>query len=155
MKNPQFGDIIEIPTARGLAYALYTHRHEKPPKFGALLRVFETLYPSRPTSFQDVVSDKVRFSTFFPLGAALRQCIFEVVGNVPVPEELQPFPVFRNGIPNPKTKRVEVWWLWNGERETRVGELTPEQKHFPLLEVWNDTMLIERIEQDWRPENEV
>lgn len=153
MKSPQFGDVIEIPTSNGLAYALYTHRHEKPPKYGALLRVFERIYPTRPDSLDTVVSDRVRFSTFFPLAAALRQGIFEVVGHLPVPAELQPFPVFRGGNADPKTKKVKVWWLWDGERETRVGELTPDQRHYPLLGVWNDTMLIERIEQDWRPEN--
>jgi hypothetical protein len=44
----RFGDIAEIKTSIGLAYAIYTHRHTQPPKYGALIRVFDQLYQSRP-----------------------------------------------------------------------------------------------------------
>jgi len=155
MAKPKIGDIIEIPTSMGLAYAIYTHEHEQPPKFGALLRVFDRLYPSRPDSLENVISDRVRFSTFFPLTAAIRQGIFEVVGNVSVPIELLEFPIFRDGIADPKTKKVKVWWLWDGEKETRVGNLTQEQRFYPIRAIWNDTMLVHRIESNWRPEDEV
>jgi hypothetical protein len=49
----------------------------------------------------------------------------------------------------------EVWWLWDwaAEREWRVDRLSEEQRRFPLLEVWNDTLLKKRIVEGWKPED--
>jgi hypothetical protein len=149
----RIGDIIEIKTSKGLAYALYTHKHEHPPRFGAMLRVFDRLYPSRPQVVSEIVSLPVRFTIFFPLQAALNRHLVEVVGNVPIPENLRPFPIFRDGNTSSGTN-VTTWWLWDGEKEWRIGTLTPEQRKLPIRAVWNDTLLIHRIEDGWRPENE-
>ena len=151
----RIGDIIEIRTSRGLAYAIYTHRHDKPPRYGALLRVFDRLFSSRPDALEEIAKLPVRFSTFFPLQAATNRGLVEVVGNVSVPENLAPFPVFRAaGLPDLKTKKVHAWWLWDGVKEWRVGALTPEQRKLPIRGAVNDTMLVSRIEKDWRPEND-
>lgn len=149
--KPRIGDIIEIKTAKGLAYAMYTHRQ---PKYGALIRVFETIWSTRPESLAGLTTDRLRFSTFFPLEAALDQGIVEVVGNESIPGQLEQFPTFRAGMIDPKTKKVSVWWLWDGQREWRVGELSTEQRRLPIRGVWNDTMLVQRIETDWRPIND-
>ena len=147
-----FGDIVEIPTKKGLAYAIYTHRHKTPPKFGALIRIFDLLYDKRPSDIQGIVCIAVRFATFFPLEAAVRKRIVEVVGHVDVPEHVRDFPVFRGGTVDPKTGKVAVWWLWDGDKSRRVGQLTEEQRKLPIRGVWNDTFLKERIEEGWRPE---
>jgi hypothetical protein len=55
---------------------------------------------------------------------------------------------------DPSTGKVKVWWLWDGEREWQVGELTEEQRGLSFREVWNDTLLIERIESGWTPETD-
>lgn len=148
----KIGDIVEIKTKIGLAYALYTHKHDRRPRYGALLRVIDKLYPSRPEPILQVVENPIRFSTFFPLGAALSRGILEIVGNTAVPKQLEAFPIFRTGHINPKTKKTENWWLWDGEREWQIGHLKPEHYHFPIRGVWNDTLLIKRIEEGWRPE---
>jgi|SRR5882762_10347375 len=152
MSRPKIGDIIEIPTSKGLAYAQYTHQH---PQFGGLIRVFETLFQQRPDDFISLVNGPVRFSTFFPLRAAVSKGIFKVVEHHGVADPNRAFPVFRSGIADPKTKKVAVWWLWDGQREWRVGEITPEQRKLPLRSTWNDTMLVQRIEEGWRPEIDV
>ena len=64
---------------------------------------------------------------------------------------LRAFPTFRAGTPDPVTRKVETWWWWDGEREWRVGPLTPEQRAFPIRGVWNDTMLVARLEAGWTP----
>lgn len=148
MKRVKVGDLIEIKTALGYAYAQYTHKHSV---YGALLRVFNTIYSRRPDSLKDVVEDRVRFSNFFPLMAAVKQGVFPVVGNYAVRQELKQFPQFRAGVFNPETRKVAVWWLWDGEKEERLGGLTEEQKQLPIRGVWNDTLLIERIESGWTP----
>ncbi|HUT18234.1 MAG TPA: hypothetical protein VM366_03665 [Anaerolineae bacterium] len=150
MRRPKIGDIVEIETGKGLAYALYTHRHTDPPRFGALLRVFDGIHAARPADISQVLAHRVRFSTFFPLGAAVNRGIVKIAGSVEIPEPLRAFPVFRNGTPDPKTKKVAVWWLWDGHRQWRAGRLTAGQKReYPLLEVINDTLLIARIEEGW------
>jgi hypothetical protein len=151
MRKAKFGDVIEIQTHDGLAYALYTHRNEK---YGALLRVFGRVFASRPSSFNWLSEEPPQFDAFFPLQAALQKGIVETVGDVEVPPALQGFPVFRNGTPDPSTRKVENWWLWDGDKEWQVGKLTSEQRKLPLLGVINDTLLRQRIEAGWTAEND-
>ncbi|MCY2926143.1 MAG: hypothetical protein NT031_12015 [Planctomycetota bacterium] len=132
------GDVIEIKTSKGLVYALYTHRH---PQYGALLRVL-------------AVRQGVRFATFFPLQAAVDRGIVTVAGNTTVPDDLTVFPLFRAGAVDPRSKKVGTWWLWDGEREWQVGDLTPDQKRLPIRSVVNDALLVRRIEEGWVPEKD-
>jgi len=147
----RLGDIIEFRTGKGFAYALYTHRH---PRYGALLRVFDQLFPTRPVDLQSLLGHPVRFATFFPLQAATDKGIVGIVKNVPVPDHLKVFPLFRAGAVDPGTKKVSRWWLWDGEQEWQVGDLTPDQRKLPIRGVLNDTLLIKRIEEEWRPEDD-
>jgi hypothetical protein len=150
----RIGNIVEIQTSKGLAYAQYSHKHDKPPKYGALLRVFDQIFQEQPADLEGLTRLPIQFSIFFPLQTAVNQNIVKIVGNITVPENLRSFPLFRSGTPDRETKKVATWWLWDGEREWRVGELTPEQRKLPIEGVWNDTMLIRRIESGWRPEND-
>jgi hypothetical protein len=144
-KRPQIGDVIEIETPRGLAYAQYTHEHREPPRFGSLLRVLPGLFATTPSDFTDLVAQEERFSVFFPLGAALNRGIFRIVANEPVPEAKRRFPIF-GALSGDGTM-----WLWDGRREwkSRSGrERTPRA----LLATWNDTLLIERTaDEGWTP----
>ncbi len=156
LMRPRIGDMIEIKTSKGLTYALYTHKHDDPPKYGALIRVFSKVFPERPDDLQVVTSSPVQFTTFFPLGAAVKRGLVQVVGNIKVPDALKPFPLFRvAGLMDPATKKAIRWGLWNGERSWRTYNLTPEQRKLPILGVWNDTLLVERIESGWRPERDL
>ena len=150
-KRPQIGDVIEIPTKVGLFYAQYTHQHKT---HGGLIRLFEAHFKSRPSEFSKLVRTPVRFSTFFPVVAAVTKDIFNVVAHEGVAITNQTFPIFRNGVPDPRTKRVSAWWFWDGEKEWKVGEITHEQRGMPIVGVWNDTLLIERIESGWTPKND-
>ncbi|MBI5200447.1 MAG: hypothetical protein HY925_02575 [Elusimicrobia bacterium] len=147
----KLGDILEIKTRRGLAYAQYTHQH---PTMGGLLRVFEMLVERRPQSFSKVAAGPVRFSTFFPVRAAVGRGILTVVSNEQIAEHNSEYPIFRNGLPDPSTKKVSTWWFWDGKKEWKVGEITQEQRKLPILSVWNDTLLIERIEAGWTPSDD-
>lgn len=149
MSKPEIGDIVVVETRNGLAYAQYTH---KKPMYGALIRIFDKIYQEAPADLSEVLNQPVRFSIFFPLTAALSKGICKVVANEQVPTSLKEFPVFRAGIPNPTTKKVDDWWLWNGDQEVKVGKLTQDQLKLPIRGVWNDTLLVDRIESGWRPE---
>ena len=146
------GDVIEIPTPKGLAYAQFTHND---PQWGQLLRVLPGFFEKRPSDLSELVKKDEVFVSFFPLQAALRKKIFGVVENHPVPEDAEDFPLFRATGWRDKSGKVLDWWLWNGKRSWQIeGQLTPEQKKLPIQEVINDTLLIERIEQGWTPETD-
>jgi hypothetical protein len=83
--RPRIGDVVEIRTPRGFAYAQYTHEHREPPRHGSLLRVLPGLYERQPQDLASLVEQEERFSVFFPLGAALARRIFRIVGNADVP----------------------------------------------------------------------
>lgn len=152
MKTVRIGDVVEFKTQSGFAYALYTHKHAL---YGALMRVSKQVLAERPENgFNLLFDEDVLFSCFFPLAAALKRNLVCVVANVDVPSGLKTFPIFRAGIADPTTKRVRDWWLWDGENEWKVGAITDEQRKYPIRGVWNDTMLIERIESRWTPQTD-
>ena len=150
MKN-LMGAIVEIKTDGGLAYALCTHKNEK---YHYLLRVFKGFYDSRPDDLDDVMSNEVQFSAFFPLGVALRKGIFEVAGHSEIPDELRRFPMFRGGFVDRDSRKILDWFLWDGEKTYKVGKLNDEQKAYPIRGVWNDTLLITRIENGYTPQTD-
>lgn len=151
MARIKIGDVVEIETAQGFVYAHYTHKHEQ---YGALLRVFSIFHKTRPEIFDGMIQNEPTFMCFFPLGAAINRKICSIAGNVPVPESAQSFPIFRNGVADPSTKKVATWWLWDGENEWRIGVITTEQRKLPILGVINDTLLVERIESGWTAETD-
>ncbi|HMU55304.1 MAG TPA: hypothetical protein PKA61_09870 [Nitrospira sp.] len=151
MSRPKIGDVVEIDTGQGLAYAHYSHQH---PMYGALLRVFADRKAERPADLAAVVAGEPTFLTFFPLAAALKRQIVSIAGNVPLSEQAKRFPTFRDGIADPRTGRVADWWLWDGEKEVRVGPLTDEIRRLSIRGVWNDTLLKERILSGWTPYND-
>lgn len=152
-KRVRPGDVVEIQTRAGLAYVQYTHEHET---FGALVRVLPGFHRSRPSDFGPTVRQKERFTVFFPLQAAISRGIVQIAGHEDVPDHARDFPLFRAaGNVDFRTGRVLDWWLWDGEREWRVGQLTPEQWQLPAREIWNDTMLVHRIEAGWTPDQDM
>lgn len=140
--RPKIGDVIEIPTRNGFAYAQYTHRNQL---CGFLIRILPGVFPSRPSNFADLIEQTEADIAFVFLLDDLRNNLASIVAHQDVPERFRPFPMFRAGIVNPASGRVECWWLWDGEREWKVGELTPELFRLPIREVWSNTLLRERI----------
>ncbi len=147
----KIGDIVEVPTALGLAYAQYTHQH---PSHGALLRVIEGFFPERPQDLDKLAAAQTKFFTFLPLQGTVRVGLATYIGWAPVPAHSSKFPLFRSGMFDPSTKCVgDNWWLWDGDREWRVGKLKPEQYHLPLRQIVNVAMLVHRLEIGWLPEH--
>jgi hypothetical protein len=50
--------------------------------------------------------------------------------------------------------RVHDWWLYDGARSRRVGRLTEEMAELSLFEIWNDTLLFERVASGWSPSDD-
>lgn len=152
-KRARIGDVVEIPTKRGFAYAHYVLRHEQ---MGALLRVLPGFFRERPIAFTDVVSQSPCFVTFFPIGAAVHRGIFAVVAHAPVSKADQVLPLFKARGHIDRQGRVHDWWIRDGVREERIGGRLPAKyRSLPEWVIINDTLLIERLEEDWTPELEM
>ncbi len=151
----KIGDVIEIPTSKGLAYVQYTHQHTAPPVFGSLVRVLQGFYDKRPSDdeLERIVKKPHRFQTFCPVYRVVNIGDWERVGSFPIPEFAQQFPIFKNTNARPKDDPKEkIWSLWDGEKSWRVGKLSlEEQMKYPQLEVCNDIGLIDAIETGMGP----
>jgi hypothetical protein len=158
-KKIKLGDVIAISTARGKAYAQYCFHHRyldasrAGGSYGALIRILPGIFPEQPINLDSLVEAEHLYSIFFPLQAAVNRGIVTVVGNYRIPPFAQPLPLFRHGFGHPKTNKVAEWSVWDGDKLTKVGALTPQIKKLPLLSIWNDTLLRERIESGWLPEH--
>lgn len=148
-KRVKAGDVFRIPVANGLGYFQFTHDNKL---MGKLIRVLPGVHEAPPDLWK-LVEGEEQFITFFPLAQALKEEIVVFCRSEPIPDSSVRFPVFRNGIRDPSTSKFGAWWFWDGVREWRVGELTFEQRKLPLMEIINDTLLKERIQTRWRPED--
>jgi hypothetical protein len=151
-KRPRIGDVIEIPTPLGLAYAQFTHKHTDRPRFGPLLRVFSGFHTARPYFFATLVLGPVQFPTFYPLGAACNRGYVSIVSNEDIPPEARLLPTFKSRSIGAKGE-VGDWWLWDGTNSRRVGKLTEAMRSMPIRGVWNHAMLVNRIAAGWKPEH--
>jgi|JI9StandDraft_1071089.scaffolds.fasta_scaffold207134_2 hypothetical protein len=147
----RIGDVIEIPTAKGLAYVQYTHYHSTPPKYGCLIRVLQGFYDKRPDmdKIEFIVNQQHRFQTFCPIYKVVNIGDWDRIGNFPVPVFAQKFPIFKAMkylFKRPKPEDAD-WYLWDGEKEWYVGKLSlKEQEKYPKEGIYNDTGLIHAIE---------
>lgn len=149
MKKISIGDLFEIETSKGFAYFQYCFKDEN---LGELIRVLPGIFPDRLDSFDKIVAEKEVFMVFFPLLMAYRKKIVHLVGNKELPN-----------VEKPKFMREEYftengqegWYIVDTDtwKRTKVKKLTPEQESLSPWGIWNDTLLIERIEEGWSLDN--
>ena len=148
----KIGDVIEIPTSKGLAYVQYTHEHQEPPVYGSLVRVLDGFFEKRPSMEEicGLVKNKHRFQIFCPVHHTVNLGDWGLIGNFTIPEKFQEFPIFKNMkylLKKPKNLQEANWTLWDGEKSWPVGKISlDEQMKYPSKMVCNDTGLIHHIE---------
>jgi hypothetical protein len=154
-KRLVLGDVIEIPLSDGLfAYAQFSNYEDGPLGWGYMVRVLPGVFSSQPTNIKELVQVAERFCAFFPAATALRKGLIRVVAREGIPEQFRTLPLFR--ACNRKAQTGEkIWYLWDGVRDTRVGTLSPEFYDLPLHQLISIDVLVERIEGDWSPRDEV
>ncbi|MGJ8678524.1 MAG: hypothetical protein ACSHX0_13500 [Akkermansiaceae bacterium] len=148
MRRPKIGSVVEVPTELGFFYGLVTHRHD----WGDVVRFFKDSFKTPLSSFE-LFEDESKLIT--------KQCIFsgkleeggevQVVGKSVVPKELLSFPLFRGGTPHHETKKVNVWFIWDGENEWEVGDLTEDQKLLPRLGALDNEAVVIHLEGRTHP----
>ena len=137
-KRLKIGDIVEMETCKGLAYAQYVYEHREPPELGSLVRVLQGFHDEQPDlqTIERLVKKPHRFVTFTPLGSHIWHGDAIIVGNYPVPVCAQRFPVFKSSV-NPYSPDA-IWWLWDGKNSWKVGTLSKEeQSQYPTESVYN------------------
>lgn len=149
-KLPKVGDVAEIETARGLAYAQYTH-HDRNLELGALLALLPGVYQDRPDNIESLVNQPEMYYFFYPLRAAVQRDFVKLVGNFPVPAFRHPFPLFRRRGDIARSGKTLTWFLWDGQVTWRVDALTEDQKKLNIAGVFSHKFLVERIEEGWLP----
>ncbi len=149
MPKIEIGEILEIPTRRGLVYGQYTHNNKL---MGPLIRILPGFHARRPVDLDSLARQRTVYVTFFPVEAAARGKQVKLIGQQDVPPEARDFPLFRAaGQIQPGTGKVLDWWLWDGGREWRIERLEREHEALPLREVVMPPLLIERLEEGWIP----
>jgi hypothetical protein len=145
MDNIKIGDIFEINTSKGKAYLHYVY---KDPTIGELVRVLPGLYAKKPDDMDKLAVSEERYLIFFPLLAAFNREIVDYAGHYDLKDFTKP-EYMRTG--HMVRGAFLGWYIVNTSNWHRqlVKELTPEQKKLSPWGVWNDTLLIERLEQGW------
>lgn len=137
------GDIVEIETSEGLAYAQVTHNHASYPE---VVRVLSGLYDSRPADIETVARKTNRFVAMLTLGDAIdnKRVKAMKVGSAAVPQKYKDFPVFRMSIRD-KQGGIAYWWLWDGEGLSYVTELDEKTSDLPMREVMSLSSFMDKI----------
>jgi hypothetical protein len=101
-----------------------------------------------------LVTQTERFFTFYPLATPLRKGLVTKVSNVAIPERCQTFPLFKACNRNFQTGK-KTWFLWDGDKELKINSLRPEHLDLSIRQLVSHEVLIERIEINWSPRDEV
>ena len=147
MKKPKVGDIFEIPLSNGRkAYGQYLYFG----KMGPIIQVFK-LITKEDIPIQQIIEAKPLFPPVITgLFAAIKNKLWKVIGNNPVTTFTHP--KFVSTLYNQSTGKAGIWFLWDGEKDIRLGtDLSPEYKGLEYLVVWNPKNITQRIESGEMP----
>jgi Domain of unknown function (DUF4259) len=149
----KLGDIVEIYTSRGLAFAQYVNRHTKLPNYGTLMRILPGIFPERPLDFEPTVNAEGSYCCFWQISSDLAGGKIQIVANVAIPKQHRKMPLFKWGMLTLRTGGVSDWEIWNPKvRKLRpIAQLSEEQKDFPILDFVSLEDVTMRIENGWHP----
>lgn len=147
------GDVFELSTNSGYVALQVIGKHKT---LGWAVRVTE---PSRREPMQSAVGIETGQEAYVVLMGdigyeeVLRHVRY--VGKEPLPTRYRGhFPTFRASSsygPDGRHKPGS-WWLDDGDREWRVGDLSEEEKHYPYRQLTPAIALKDLIERGWDPE---
>lgn len=144
MKRVQVGDVFGIETPKGIGYFQYVYLN--PRDDIELIRVFSGLYAEEPQNMENLVSQKEVYFVQFPVRAAYRRKLIRLFGHYEVPSGIE--------VPPKQMRTTHVvrgeficWHIvdYKTLQIVSVKELSEEQKKLSPLDIWNDTLLIEKM----------
>lgn len=154
MRRPPIspGDVFEIFLSNG--YKTYG-QFMLMDKYGPIVRVFDA-----KTAHDDhkdlkvIATSEVLFYAYTGLYAAIRTGLWKKIGAFKDYEF--EFPGFISTLEDPETGEAGVWYLWDGEKTTRLGKELPERyKHIEFLAIYPPDLIVKRIETGKKPYEEL
>lgn len=144
------GDLLEIRSAEGVAYVQVVGKH---PEYGFAVYVFPRFYPDRLEDFGKLTQEE-GYVAFYPAQAAAREGLVKIVGHGQLPFGIEvPAKLRRAGARAPSGE-VLTWVIEDGGQESVRKQLQEGEKQIPIAAIWNHELLVERISNRWRPEQE-
>lgn len=149
MGKTKIGDLFEINTPRGKAYLHYFYSDSIT---GDMIRVLNGLHKERPPDLYKLVADNERYIVSFPIKAAKKEKLIESVGNFPdvtfqKPEVMRTKHIIQGEFLGWHLVDTKTWG------RTLVKTLSSEQKKLSPWGIWNASLLIEKLTNDWSLEN--
>jgi len=145
----KLGDLFSIITSKGYAYLHYAYHDHS---IGDMVRVLPGIYLEQPDNLETLVNKDEMFNVFFPLKPAIKKKKVTKLGNY----SLNGFKVPNKMRIDHHVKGVFIGWhivdIDSWQREL-VTSLSDSQKKLSPWGVWNDTLLIERLEEGWSIDN--
>lgn len=147
MKKIKIGDVFSISTKFGNVLFQFVSETQNNCD---LIRILPGFYKSSDMNYQDAVNLKERYFLHFPVQAALNRKLIELIGNYCIPEQVRIPRHFRAKNVHPKSGKVS-WYIReeNKNMMKHVDKLTDEIIAMSDWCVWNDTLLRERLEENW------
>ncbi|POY34630.1 hypothetical protein C3K47_19270 [Solitalea longa] len=137
------GDIFSIQTKKGLGYMQFVETTE----FGDYVRILDHISDSINQSDVDKLE---RWCITFVIKPALRRKIISFIGNYNLPLEFK----IQEYARSEHNVRGEFlgWHIVNRKTLQRQlkNSLTQEEIKLSPSGFWNDTLIIERLESDWK-----
>lgn len=154
MKLPtiKFGDIFEINTKIGFAY--FQCVEESISTESELIRILPGTYLNElDIDFNELIQKQEVYFIQFPLKYAMKKKIVRKIGNYIVPKTV----VVPTSCRSKHLVRGEFLGWHIVDRKTLrmqlIKELSEEQLKLSPCGMWNDTLIIERIENGWTLDN--
>jgi hypothetical protein len=149
MRKIKIGDVFSITTPKGKAYFQYVYDNKE---ICELIRVLPGIYTEAPFDLLRFVAEKEMYMVHFPLKAALKKGIIDFVGDFGLPKNFELPQIMR--IDYSDAEGNQGWHIvnYNTWQRVYVKTLSREQLKLSPWEIWNDTMLIERLSDNWNLE---
>jgi hypothetical protein len=140
------GEILEVTIGDRFGYVQFIGQH---PQYGDAILVSPALH-SRQAHFATGFFSAA-YVTFYPAGIAVSNKVVEVVAQSSPPKLPRRFrrPKGRAG-----EGAVASWVIEGGWREVVRQNLTDEERHMPIADVWDHAFLRERIANGWTPQTD-
>jgi hypothetical protein len=141
-KNPKVGDIFEMTLSDGKrAFGQYLHSS----KMGPIVQIFDLLSDENVPLEKIISSDLLFPPVITGLLGAVREGYWKIVGYKPIVNFIHP--KFVSTLYDEESGKARTWYLWDGQREVKIGPILPEEyKKLEFLVVWNPSNVVKRIE---------
>jgi hypothetical protein len=145
-KRAKPGDVLAISVPDGAIYLHYLGRHSE---YGDGVALCPRIQASGAAITLALFRDA--YVAFYPVIAAVGRGLADVVGHLPSP-----------GLPHRLRRpgarvgsKVATWVLEDRSgAEVVKRHLSEEERHLPIAVIWNHELLVQRVVEGWRPEQE-